>query len=66
MQLFFVKNAIFLPKNAKYIEITEKRIWRYFNHWAYDAADILSMPNRSWFIIALNRLAELCKDEQEK
>ena len=40
--------------------------WRYFNHWAYDAADILSMPNRSWFIIALNRLAELCKDEQEK
>ena len=40
--------------------------WRYFNHWAYDAAEILSMPNRSWFIIALNRLAELCKDEQEK
>lgn len=40
--------------------------WRYFNHWAYDVADILSMPNRSWFIIALNRLAELCKDEQEK
>ena len=24
------------------------------------------MPNRSWFIIDLNRLAELCKDEQEK
>lgn len=23
------------------------------------------MPNRSWFIIVLNRLAELCKDEQE-
>ena len=40
--------------------------WRYFNHLAYDAAEILSMPNRSWFIIALNRLAELCKDEQEK
>ena len=39
--------------------------WRYFNHWAYDAAEILSMPNRSWFIIAFNRLAELCKDEQE-
>ena len=30
------------------------------------AVKILSMPNRSWFIIALNRLAELCKDEQEK
>ena len=40
--------------------------WRYFNRWAYDAAEILSMHNRSWFIIALNRLAELCKDEQEK
>ena len=40
--------------------------WRYFNQWAYDAAEILSMSNRSWFIIALNRLAELCKDEQEK
>lgn len=40
--------------------------WRYFNHWAYDVAEILSMHNRSWFIIALNRLAELCKDEQEK
>lgn len=40
--------------------------WRYFNHWAYDATEILSMSNRSWFIIALNRLAELCKDEQEK
>ena len=39
--------------------------WQYFNHWAYDAAEILSMPNRSWFIIALNRLTELCKDEQE-
>lgn len=39
--------------------------WRYFNHWAYDAAEILSMSNRSWFIIAFNRLVELCKDEQE-
>lgn len=40
--------------------------WRYFNHWVYDATEIFSMPNRSWLIIALNRLAELCKDEQEK
>ena len=39
--------------------------WRYFNHWAYDAAEILSMPNKRWFIIALNRLVDLCKDKQE-
>lgn len=35
--------------------------WRYFNHWAYDGAEILQMHNRSWFIIALKRLAELSK-----
>ena len=33
--------------------------WRYFNHWAYDAADILKPENRSWFILALSRLALL-------
>ena len=31
--------------------------WRYFNHWAYDAASILEPENRSWFILALSRLA---------
>ena len=35
--------------------------WRYFNHWAYDAAAILENDNREWFIIALSRLAELKK-----
>jgi len=33
--------------------------WRYFNHWAYDAAAILNPENRSWFILALSRLALL-------
>ncbi|MDO5392958.1 MAG: hypothetical protein Q4F24_17995 [Eubacteriales bacterium] len=33
--------------------------WRYFNHWAYDAASILAFENRSWFILALSRLAML-------
>lgn len=33
--------------------------WRYFNHWAYDGEEILKPQNRSWFILALNRLASL-------
>lgn len=33
--------------------------WRYFNHWAYSGAEILENHNRMWFILALNRLAEI-------
>lgn len=33
--------------------------WRYFNHWAYSGEEILAPGNRSWFIIALGRLALL-------
>ena len=33
--------------------------WRYFNHWAYSAAEILEPENREWFIVALKRLEEL-------
>ncbi len=33
--------------------------WRYFNHWAYDAKEIMEPENREWFIIALLRLGEL-------
>jgi len=33
--------------------------WRYFNHWAYNAAEILEQQNRDWFIIALQRLSDL-------
>lgn len=33
--------------------------WKYFNHWAYDAASILDFENRSWFILGLSRLAIL-------
>lgn len=36
--------------------------WRYFNHWAYDGAEILEPKNRSWFIVALGRLASLTGD----
>lgn len=30
--------------------------WRYFNHWAYSAKEILVPQNREWFITALSRL----------
>lgn len=33
--------------------------WRYFNHWAYDAEEIMEFENISWFLIALSRLAVL-------
>lgn len=33
--------------------------WRYFNHWSYSASEILEFHNRSWFILALSRLAIL-------
>ena len=34
-------------------------VWRYFNHWAYEAEEIMEPQNREWFIIALLRLGEL-------
>lgn len=33
--------------------------WRYFNYWAYSGDEILKPQNRSWFILALSRLALL-------
>ena len=33
--------------------------WEHVTHWAYDAAAILNPENRSWFILALSRLALL-------
>ena len=33
--------------------------WRYFNHWAYNGAEILNPENRKWFVIALTRLEQL-------
>lgn len=27
--------------------------WRYFNHWAYSAEEILEPQNRTWFILAI-------------
>ncbi len=35
--------------------------WRYFNYWAYTGAEILEPENRSWFILALSKMAELTK-----
>lgn len=36
--------------------------WRYFNHWAYDGAEILKPENRAWFILVFSRLALLSTD----
>jgi len=36
--------------------------WRYFNHWAYSGAEILEPENREWFIIALEKLKSLSKE----
>lgn len=33
--------------------------WRYFNHWACSGEEILETKNRTWFILALSRLALL-------
>lgn len=33
--------------------------WRYFNHWAYNATDILKAENRAWFLLALGRMQVL-------
>ncbi len=38
--------------------------WRYFNHWAYSGEEILEPENREWFILALERLAELTKSAE--
>ena len=38
--------------------------WRYFNHWAYSAEEILESQNRAWFTIALKRLGELTKTKE--
>ena len=37
--------------------------WRYFNHWAYDAAEILSQPSRGWFVAILSRMKYLANKE---
>ena len=42
-----------------FIRQKHARKWRYFNHWAYDAAEILAPQNRAWFILALGRLVLL-------
>lgn len=36
--------------------------WRFFTHWAYDPRKILSPENRAWFILALDRLAQLSEE----
>lgn len=36
--------------------------WEYFNHWENKSEDILQFENRSWFILALDRLARLARE----
>lgn len=38
-------------------------LWRYYNHWAYSGAEILEEKNRTWFILALDRLKVLSVDD---
>lgn len=38
--------------------------WRFFNHWAYSAAEIASFESRAWFSLALFRLAALTEDNK--
>lgn len=33
--------------------------WRYYNHWAWDVEEITRPDARNWFIVTLNKLAEL-------
>lgn len=39
--------------------------WRYYNHWAYDAAEILSPSGRGWFITALNGLKRIAIESKD-
>ena len=36
--------------------------WRYYNHWAYDAEEILKPESKEWFIILLKQLKNLTKE----
>ena len=33
--------------------------WRYFNHWAYSADEVLEPENIKWFLLVLERLKAL-------
>jgi len=37
--------------------------WRYYNHWAYSASEILEPENRKWFILMLERLKTLSEQD---
>lgn len=37
--------------------------WRYFTHWAYASEEIFAPENREWFILALNRLAQISGED---
>lgn len=38
--------------------------WRYFNHWAWEGTEILEFSSREWFVLILERLAEIAKENQ--
>ncbi|KRN28315.1 hypothetical protein IV38_GL001313 [Lactobacillus selangorensis] len=37
--------------------------WRYFNHWAYSAKEIIRPENRQWFVLILTRMLQLAQGE---
>ncbi len=39
--------------------------WRYFNHWAYSSAEILLPENKTWFLLALERLKILSEGSSD-
>lgn len=47
--------TIGLDKNLQHNE--------WFNHWVYDAAEILSQPSRGWFVAVLSRMKYLANKE---
>ncbi len=53
------ENDIMLLGSAIYSQ------WRYYNHWAYDAREILQSENRAWFIAVLGRMAELSEAKEK-
>lgn len=57
-----VQKLLKILKDIKDISLLGSAIyskWRYYNHWAYSGSEILEPKNRSWFIIALERLSEI-------
>lgn len=53
-------------ENSYFIGCVLFKNWRYFNHLAYDAEELLEPENRRFFITGLNRLKELASSREIK